>query len=70
MTGAGLFGKDGSYVLQFELRLGFLLNKSLRGLLRRVFVAGKLLVESVGCGINRSSSGAELFDGLCHFCHF
>ena len=69
MTGTGLFGKDGSYVLQLELMLRFFLGGSFRGL-RVIVVSGKLMVEPVGCGINRSSSGAKLFDGLCHFCHF
>lgn len=68
MTGAGLLGKDGSYILQLEFRLWFLLGGSL-SCLRFIVITRKLLVESVGCGINRSSSGAELFDGLCHFCH-
>ena len=69
MIGAEFLGKDGSYVLQLELRFGVLLNSYLCGVLRRIVIVGKLLVELVGCGINRSSSGAELFDGLCHFCH-
>lgn len=67
MTGAGLLGKDGSYVIQLELHLRFFLGWCLSGL--RLVVSGKLLVEPDGCGINRSSSGVELFDGLCHFCH-
>ena len=70
LTGAGLFGKDGSYVLQLEFRLRLLFfSSTFKMLLLRIVVSRKLLVEPVGCGVNRSSSGAELFDGLCHFCH-
>ena len=69
MTGTGLLSKDSSYVLQLELWFCFLLNWCLRGFQCRIVVAGKLLLEPVGYGINRSSSASEFFDGLVHFCH-